>query len=521
MDADSYAEMYRPGTGDLIDGRYELVESLGKGGMAHVWRAREVSPNHETSEDDTMSAGREVAVKFLRHDSEALYALDPDEREAELAVRNARFRREATLLGTLNHPGITELYDSRSHRGVPYIVMRLVTGVSLRTFLDEHTPLPLATAIAVAVQMAGALTCAHTLPVVHRDIKPANIMIDDEGAVVLIDFGIAKPLRSDATRYTAHGSTLGTRGYLAPEQLLEREPTARTDVYCFGCVFYELLTGRPPFPLGADAGLTERHLYEEPLPPSVYSAGIPGALDDLVLRMLAKQPGQRPPVDEVLAVLEPLGPQPGDPEPRPRTHPDATAPLRRPADRAVRFRHAPAAPPAQSAAAGEVEWLDARTVELLCARAESEIATGEPGDAANRLSALAERVRSEWGARRPLVRRVWRGAADGLRLAGDLGSAARLYEGIDITLLHGDGPAERAERAEVRLRLAECRLTFGELEAAVATVEAAGRTAAGLPHEQAVQVESVRREVDAQLSARLADADGRDASRIRSDGEAP
>ncbi|MDI5964109.1 serine/threonine-protein kinase [Streptantibioticus silvisoli] len=497
MDADSYAEMYRPGTGDLIDERYELTESLGKGGMAHVWRAREAS------------AGREVAVKFLRHDSEALYALDPHERAAELAVRHARFRREATLLGTLDHPGITALYGSGSHRGVPYIAMRLVTGVSLRTFLDEHTPLPPATAIAVAVQVAGALACAHTLPVVHRDLKPPNIMIDDEGAAVLIDFGIAKPLRADATRYTAHGSTLGTRGYLAPEQLLEREPTARTDVYCFGCVFYELLTGRPPFPLGADAGLTERHLYEEPLPPSLYAAGIPEAIDDLVIRMLAKQPGRRPPVDEVLEVLAPLGPQPGDPEPRPRTHPDPTAPLRRPADRTPCAFRAPCEPPATASAAGEEEWLDARAVELLCTRAESEIAAGESGEATGRLRELAERARGEWGERRPLVRRVWRGAADGLRLAGDFGSAARLYQGIDDGLLHGDGPAERAERAVVRLRLAECRLAFGELETAVATVDAAGHTAAGLPRELAIQVESVRHEVDVQLSARFADTNDR------------
>lgn len=521
MDADAYAEMYRPGTGDLIDGRYELKESLGKGGMAHVWRARTVSPDTDTPSGRAASAGREVAVKFLRHDSEALYALDPDERETELVVRNARFRREAMLLGTLDHPGIPTLHGSGSHRGVPYIAMRLVTGVSLRTFLDEHTPLPLATAIAVAVQLAGALACAHTLPVVHRDLKPANIMIDDEGAVVLIDFGIARPLRPDATRYTAHGSTLGTRGYLAPEQLLEREPTARTDVYCFGCVLYELLTGQPPFQPGADAGLTERHLYEEPLPPSVYAAGIPEAVDVLVLRMLAKEPGQRPPADEVLAVLAPLGPQPGDPGPRPRTHPDATAPLRLPAHQAVGTRRAPAAPPVPSCAEGEAEWLDARVVEQLCARAESEIASGEPGDATSRLRTLTERVRGEWGARRPLVRRVWRGAADGLRLAGDFGSAARLYQGIDDALLHGDGPAERAERAVIRLRLAECRLVFGELEATVATVEAAGRTAAGLPREHAVQVESVRREVDAHLSARLADATAglRGGARTRSDGE--
>ncbi|WP_329598728.1 serine/threonine protein kinase [Streptomyces pseudovenezuelae] len=485
------ADTYRPSAGDLIDGRYELRDSLGKGGMAQVWRACEVS------------GGREVAVKFLRHDSEALYCLEPYEREAELAVGNARFRREAGLLGTLDHPGITELYGSGSHQGVPYIAMRLVNGVSLRTFLDEHNPLPLATAVAVAAQMAGALACAHTLPVVHRDLKPANIMIDDEGAVVLIDFGIAKPLRADATRYTAHGSTLGTRGYLAPEQLLELEPTARTDVYCFGCIFYELLTGRPPFPLGADSGLTDKHLHEKPLPPSVYAAGIPEPIEDLVVRMLAKKPEQRPAVGEVLTILAPFAPRPGAPGPSPCTHPDPTAPLRRPQERTPR-RPAPAPSPAESASTEE-EWLDQGAIDQLCTQAESEIASGEPGDAAAVLVGLTERVRSEWGERRPLVRRVWQGAADGLRLVGDFGTATRLYQAIGDDLIHGDGPAERAERAVIRLRLAECRLAFGELESAIRAVEAAGRTAAGLTPDLAARVEAVRVAVDTQLSARLAD----------------
>ncbi|MEU8867621.1 serine/threonine protein kinase [Streptomyces umbrinus] len=488
MDADTY----KPGAGDLIDGRYDLKEPLGKGGMAQVWRAREASE------------GREVAVKFLRHDSEVLYSLDPQELEAELAVRNARFRREAGLLGMLDHPGITAFYGTGTHQGMPYIAMRLVTGVSLRTFLDEHNPLPLAAAVAIAVQVAGALACAHTLPVVHRDLKPANIMIDDEGAVVLIDFGIAKPLHADATRYTAHGSTLGTRGYLAPEQLLELEPTTRTDVYCFGCIFYELLTGRPPFPLGADTGLADKHLHEEPIPPSVYAAGIPEEIDDLVIRMLAKKPEQRPAVDEVLEILAPFGPGPGDPEPRPRTRPDPTTPLRWVPDSAARPRPALPVPPV-AATSDEGEWLDARMVEQLCLRAESEIASGEPGDAAGRLRGLTVRVRKEWGERRPLVRRVWQGVADGLRLAGDFGSAARLYQQIDDDLIHGDGPAERAERAVVRLRLAECRLAFGELEAAIITVDAEGRTAAGLPPELAARVEDVRGAVDTQLAARLAD----------------
>ncbi|MBO1330979.1 serine/threonine-protein kinase [Streptomyces sp. VRA16 Mangrove soil] len=484
MDADAY----RPSAGDLMDGRYELSIPLGKGGMAQVWQARDAS------------GGPDVAVKFLRHDSEDLQRLDSQDWEAELAARDGRLQREARLLGTLMHPGIPHLYASGKHRGVPYLAMELVSGVNLRTFLDEHSPLPLPTAIAVAVQVSDALACAHTLPVVHRDLKPANVMIDEEGRGVLIDFGIAKPLRSDATRYTAHGSTLGTRGYQAPEQIRELDPTTRTDVYCFGCILFELLTGQPPFPLGADSGLTDKHLSEEPLPPGLYAAGIPEEIDDLVLRMLAKKPDERPYIDEVLATLAPFAPQPGDAEPRPRTHPDPTAPLRRPQESA-HHRHTAPEHPLATPTPPEAEWLDQRTVEQLCTQAEAEIARGEAGEASLQLRGLTERVRKEWGDRRPVVRRALQNAADGFRLTGDFGSASRLYRVIDEAMIQGDGPTDRAERSVTRLRLAECRLAFGEIEAAREVVYWAGRTAAGLPNELARQVEAVRLTVDEQLSA--------------------
>ncbi|MFE1995244.1 serine/threonine-protein kinase [Streptomyces parvulus] len=492
-------DTYRPGTGELVDGRYELTSSLGQGGMAQVWRAREAA------------TGRSVAVKFLRLDSEDLRRLDPYERKAELAVRNARFRREAELLAGLDHPGIPELYGHGSHLGMPYIAMRLVTGVTLRAFLDEHNTLPLAPAVAVAWQVARALACAHTLPVVHRDIKPQNIMIDDDGIPTLLDFGIAKPLRADVTRYTAHGSTLGSRGYQAPEQILEKEPTARTDIYSFGCVLYELLAGRPPFALGEDSGLIDKHLHEDPLPPGVYSAGVPDVLDDLVLRMLDKKPDRRPAIGEVLDVLAPLCPRPGDPEPRPRTHPDPTAPCRRPEDAPLTARPEPAALFTPVPGASDEEWLDAREIERLCDEAESDIAQGKLGDAGNRLVGMTERVREEWGVRRPLVRRVWRLAAERLRQAGDFGSAEPLFQDIVDGLLHGDGPAERAERAVLRLRVAECRLAFGEMEVAIEAVQVVGHMAGGLPSDLAAEVEDERRAVDGQITARLADPEGPDA----------
>ncbi|OMI40255.1 serine/threonine protein kinase [Streptomyces sparsogenes DSM 40356] len=481
--------------GEVVGGRYELTESIGKGGMAQVWRARD------------LVISRDVAVKFLRSDFVNLQQLDTRERLAEHDVLRARFRREATLLRRLDHHGIPELYDQGSHQGMPYLVMRLVTGVTLHKFLAQYAPLPLTVAVAVAVQVADAMACAHTLPVVHRDLKPQNVMISDEGVIALLDFGIAKPLGIDVTQYTRHGSTLGSRGYQAPEQILEKEPTTRTDIYSFGCVCYELFAGRPPFVMDETRGLVEQHLKVDPLPPGLYAAGVPEELDDLMLRMLAKDPEQRPTVDEVLDVLSPLGPHPGDPEPQPRLRPDPTAPLRQPRDSPVeRQSQAPAFPTAPDPYTdADGEWLNAHALEVLCAAAEREIHEGDPDDAVRHLAGLADRARAEWGSRRPLVRRIWELAAEGLRLAGDCGGAARFYQGIADDLIRGDGPQERADRAVLRLRVAECRLAFGEIEAAIGVVEVAGHVAAGLPMSLASQVEKVRREVDTDIAERLAD----------------
>ncbi|MEV5486974.1 protein kinase [Streptomyces bobili] len=476
--------------GEAVGGRYRLAEPIGKGGMAQVWRATD------------LATGRYVAVKFLRPDSEDLQQLDTHERLAELTMLRARFRREGILLGRLHHPGIPELYDQGSHQSMPYLVMRLVAGVTLHKFLGRHAPLPLSVAVAAAVQTADALACAHMLPVVHRDLKPQNIMISEEGVVALLDFGIAKPLGVGVTQYTRHGSTLGSRGYQAPEQILEKEPTTRTDIYAFGCVCYELFTGRPPFTMEGTKGLIEQHLHQDALAPSLYSAGIPKALDRLVLDMLAKDPEERPTIDEVLDVLRPLATRPGDPEPRPRLHPDPTSPLRHPQDRPPAQR--PQTPPA-SVSCADAEWLDARAVERLCEQAEREIQEGDPDETVRHLAELADRARTEWGSRRPLVRRIWELAAEGLRLTGDCGTAARLYQGVAEELVHGDGPQERADRAVLRLRVAECRLAFGEIEAAIRAIEEAGRTAAGLPSLLAARVEEVRREVDLDVTERLAD----------------
>ncbi|WP_326593526.1 serine/threonine-protein kinase [Streptomyces sp. NBC_01294] len=476
--------------GEVAGGRYKLSESLGKGGMAQVWRAKD------------LKTGQDVAVKFLRPDSEDLRQLDTLHRRDELDTLRARFRREATLLEQLDHPGIPELYGHGSHQELPYMAMRLVPGVTLHKFLREHGPLTFSVAVAVAAQMAEALACAHTLPVVHRDLKPQNVMISDDGVVVLIDFGIAKPLGIGATQYTRHGSTLGSRGYQAPEQILERDTTARTDIYSFGCVCFELFADRAPFVVDGTMGLIEQHLHEDPLAPGLFAAGIPDAVDDLVLRMLAKDPGLRPSISEVQAVLGPLTPCVDSPEPRPRLPWDPTAPFRLPRERSVGRRLPVPAPPVSE---NEDEWLDASAVERVCDEARREIRSGKPRDAVRRLGELAYQAREEWGSRRPLVRQIWELAAEGSYLAGDCGAAVHFYQGAADDLVHGEGPQERADRAVLRLRLARCRLEFGEIESAIRAVDEAGHVAAGLPAPLAAWVEDVRRQVDANIAGRLTD----------------
>ncbi|MGW6092849.1 serine/threonine-protein kinase [Streptomyces sp. NPDC055157] len=472
-------------SGEVLDGRYELERSVGKGGMAAVWRAAD------------LETGRAVAVKFLRPDTEDFQQFDSHDRLAELDSLRGRFRREGALLGRLSHPGIPELYGQGTHHGLPYLVMRLVEGVTLHSFLGARGPLILPAAVAIAAQIADALACAHLLPVVHRDLKPHNIMLSREGIAVLIDFGIAKPLGAEATQYTRHGSTLGSRGYQAPEQILEKEPTTCTDVYALGCLCYKLCTGRAPFVADSTQLLNHQHLHDEPLPPGLHAAAIPDELDSLVLRMLAKGPQERPTIAEVRSALQPWVPQPNDPEPRPRLDPDPTRPFR------TVVEERPTRVPATSRR--DDEWLDVRDVERLCDRARRELGDEEPGPALGRLAELAPRVRQEWGSRRPLVRDVWLLAAEGLRLLGDCGGAAELYDGLVGGLVRGDTPPDHAQRAVLALRAAECRLAFGEISASLTVLDEAKDLAAVLPVEQAAWVEKVLREVELDVAERCAE----------------
>ncbi|WP_433171695.1 protein kinase domain-containing protein [Actinoallomurus sp. CA-150999] len=257
-----------------LAGRYRLEEPLGRGGMGEVWRGVD------------LRLRRPVAVKILP----LAMAADP------AAV--ARFRREAEIAATLNHPGITTVFDIDEHRfgdeRLLFLVMELMQGRDLQRTLGEHPRgMPIEQVKDLAVQVLDAMSAAHELGIVHRDLKPANLFLLESGRVKVCDFGIAR--LADATKITATGGSAGTPLYMAPEQIQGRTVDQRTDLYAFGCVLYEMLTGAPWVDTGSGlAAILYQHLEQIPAPPRSLRPDIPDHLDALVLELLAKRPDDRP-----------------------------------------------------------------------------------------------------------------------------------------------------------------------------------------------------------------------------------
>lgn len=253
-----------PGT---LGGRYTMVEVLGTGGMATVWRAR----------DEML--GRAVAVKVLSPQ----YAADPG--------FLARFEREARHAASVSNSRLVTVFDSGIDDGTPFLVMELVTGRTLRQVLAETGPLPAGQAVAIAAAVCEGLEAAHAAGLVHRDITPANIMLAGQD-VKILDFGIA---RADGTAAgTMTGAILGTAAYLSPEQSAGYPAGPQSDLYSLGCVLFEMLTGSPPFTAESPVGIAYRQVHDDPGPPSARTPDLSPGLDAITTRLLAKNPVDRP-----------------------------------------------------------------------------------------------------------------------------------------------------------------------------------------------------------------------------------
>lgn len=254
----------------VLNDRYRLVELIGAGGMATVYRGED------------LMLERHVAVKFLREP----YASDPEARE--------RFLLEGRAAAKLDHPNIVRIYDVGQDAGNhPYLVMELVPGEDLKAMIRRDAPLSVPWALTVAREICSGVGQAHRAGIVHCDLKPQNILVTESGHVKVTDFGIARALQQEETDDEPVEVVWGSPHYLSPEQAMGRVPTPAADVYSIGVMLYEMLTGVPPFHDPDPAVLAMKHCREEPPPMTALNPKIPTGLDWLVRKILSKAPTRR------------------------------------------------------------------------------------------------------------------------------------------------------------------------------------------------------------------------------------
>ncbi len=264
---------------ELLGGRYEVGDLLGRGGMAEVHRGFDTR------------LGRPVAIKMLRSDL------------ARDATFLSRFRREAQSAAALNHASVVAVYDHGEDHvhtesggakiNIPYIVMEYVDGHTLREILTDRGQLEPMEAVRITESVLDALAYSHRQGIVHRDIKPANVMIGADGAVKVMDFGIARAMADANATVTATSAVIGTAQYLSPEQAQGHSVDARSDLYSAGCMLFELLTGRPQFLGDSPVAIAYQHVGERPVPPSRYAEAVSDDLDAVILHALEKPREER------------------------------------------------------------------------------------------------------------------------------------------------------------------------------------------------------------------------------------
>jgi eukaryotic-like serine/threonine-protein kinase len=298
---------------EVIAGRYELLELVGRGGMSSVWKAQD------------RLLDRSVAIKVLHEH----YTQDEEYVE--------RFRREARSVAQVSHPNIVTVIDRGEDGGRQYIVFEYVAGENLKQLIEREGPLPVHDALLLALQMARALGFAHDRGLIHRDVKPQNVLLNDEGQAKMTDFGIARSVDVDGVTVT--GTVLGTSEYIAPEQARGQRVDAHTDVYSLGVVLYELLTGAVPFSGESFVTVALQHVNEPPPDVLDHRPDCPPRVALLIERAMDKNPDDRPAMNELvneleacLAELDPVSEQAtmiARPQATPRTRQQQPQPRRR------------------------------------------------------------------------------------------------------------------------------------------------------------------------------------------------
>ncbi len=267
-------------TGQRFADRFEILGTIGEGGMGKVYRARDTE------------LGEDVAIKTLRPE----LLTDPTLIE--------RFKSETRLARRITHQNVVRTHDFGEWAGVYYLTMEYVEGITVRELIDDRGRLGVQSTLAIARQLAESLAVAHDVGVIHRDIKPQNLLLDDEGILKVMDFGVAR-LSERGSGLTEAGLILGTPAYMPPEQMLAEAVDARCDLYAAGVVLYECLTGVLPFEAQSTVSLIAKVLNQDAPPPVTLNDEIPPALSALIVRLLAKKPDDR--VQTATELAEQLG----------------------------------------------------------------------------------------------------------------------------------------------------------------------------------------------------------------------
>ena len=398
----------------VLDERYALDDlPIGRGGMGEVWGARD------------LRLDRRVAIKLIRF---------PEGTPDPELVR--RFHRESRITARLEHPGVPSVHDTGvAADGRPYLVMQYVDGISVADLVAEHGPLPIGWAAAIAAQTCAVLAAAHAVSLVHRDLKPANLVLGPDGAVRVLDFGLAVALGAGDSQITRSGQTIGTPAYMAPELVVGGPTGPATDLYSLGCTLHEMLTGRSPFRASTAHAVMNQQVEQRPAGVRRDRPEVPIALEALVLALLAKEPDDRAgPADHVYDRLLPFA---GGRDTLPGVTRPGLDPVRLYA--AVVGELGPATP-----APVEADGVGGRL-----ALAEARFDQGDYRGARTLYRDLATDAADS-----DVVLRCRRQEATCTALAGDVAAAVRLFDAIlqDIRRRHGDGDPRVAElRREIAL----------------------------------------------------------------------